>query len=161
MRPAVPAGLTRWLALTALVALGVDQATKSWAVATLDDRSIDVVWTLRLALSLNPGAAFSLGRGVTPLFMGLGVVLLAGLLLYSRRVQSLPMAIALGLVIGGAAGNLTDRFLRGHDGAVIDFIDFQWWPVFNVADICVVCGAALLVLTAADGDEEKVEERTR
>lgn len=153
----MPAGLTRWLALTAVVALAVDQATKSWAVATLDDRSIDVVWTLRLALSLNPGAAFSLGRGVTPLFMGLGVVLLAGLLLYSRRVQSLPMALSLGLVIGGAAGNLTDRFFRGHDGAVIDFIDFQWWPVFNVADICVVCGAVLLVITSTDGDDEKAD----
>lgn len=148
--PERPRRLTGWIAVPAVVGLVLDQLTKTWAVNELADREIDVFWTLRFNLSLNPGASFGLGRGVTPLFMGLGVVLLAVLLLYSRRVQSTTMAIALGLVIGGAAGNLFDRFLRDNGGAVIDFIDFQWWPVFNVADIFVVGGAILLVLTAKD-----------
>jgi signal peptidase II len=56
------------------------------------------------------------------------------------------MAIALGLVLGGALGNLADRLIRGHGGAVIDFIDFQWWPVFNVADMAITIGAVLLVI---------------
>jgi signal peptidase II len=56
-------------------------------------------------------------------------------------------AIAVGLVLGGAVGNMTDRLLRHHHGAVVDFIDLQWWPVFNVADMAIVVGGALLILS--------------
>ena len=54
----------------------------------------------------------------------------------------------MGLLLGGAAGNLTDRLVRHHHGAVIDFIDLKWWPVFNVADASIVCGAILLLVGA-------------
>jgi signal peptidase II len=68
------------------------------------------------------------------------------------------MAVALGMIVGGASGNLCDRLLRGDagllHGSVVDFIDFQWWPVFNVADIGVVCGAILLVIATFRGSEQ-------
>lgn len=75
------------------------------------------------------------------------------ILIASRRPPSLTGAVALGLVLGGALGNLTDRLIRGpgFSGEVVDFLDFRVWPVFNVADSCIVIGAALLLLTGARG----------
>jgi signal peptidase II len=74
------------------------------------------------------------------------LALVGGMLWFARRVTSATLAVALGLVLGGAVGNLADRLVRGNGGAVIDFIDFQWWPVFNLADVAISCGAVLLVL---------------
>jgi len=143
----------RWgvvLGVAALV-LVVDQLTKWWAVAELGDRTIDIVWTLRFNLVENRGAAFSLfgggGRGPLISLLVLGVV--GFLLVQVRTMRSPTGVVAVGLILGGAVGNLLDRLFRGADdgvlhGPVIDFIDFQWWPVFNVADMAVVCGALLL-----------------
>jgi signal peptidase II len=133
----------------AVVVVAVDQATKTWALHdAVEPRH--VIWTLRLALTFNSGAAFGLGRGKTTIFV-LGavalVVVLVGLGRRASRTASLPAVIAMGLLLGGALGNLTDRVIRHHHGAVIDFIDLQWWPVFNVADACITIGALLLVLT--------------
>jgi signal peptidase II len=137
------------VAAAAVVAL--DQLTKAWAVDALDGgRVIDVVWTLRLRLTFNEGAAFSVGGGSGSLLalVGLAVV---GIVYRSvlRWPGRLP-PIALGLVVGGALGNLIDRVAR--DGAVVDFIDFQWWPLFNVADIGITCGAIALVLLSLRDD---------
>lgn len=147
------------LAVTALVAVAVialDQLTKSLAVARLADGDVDLIWTLRLNLTFNSGLSFGQGRGLTGYITVLGILLVAGLLWWSRRLTSLPMAVGIALLIGGACGNLTDRLFRSHGGAVIDFIDFQWWPVFNVADIAVSCGAVLLVLaTLREPDESR------
>ena len=146
------------LALVATVAalvVALDQATKTWAVTTLDDGAIDVVWTLRFNLTFNSGLSFGQGRGLTGYITILAVLLVGGLVWWSRNVTSAPMATAVGLLLGGACGNLADRLFRAHDGAVVDFIDFQWWPVFNVADIAVFSGAALLVLaTLREPDPE-------
>jgi hypothetical protein len=76
-----------------------------------------------------------------------------------RHERSVPMAVALGLVVGGAVGNLADRAFRAGDGlfggGVVDFVDLQWWPVFNVADVCVVVGACLLfVVQWREADDE-------
>jgi signal peptidase II len=145
-----PAG-ARWLliALVAAAALALDQATKAWAVAALDGgRVIELVGSLQLQLYRNSGAAFSLGDGRGPLISLLALAVVAVLLRTGRHAASRPMAVALGLVLGGAIGNLLDRAFRGGDGllggAVIDFIDLQWWPVFNLADAAIVVGAALL-----------------
>ena len=140
-----PTGLRIPLAVAAVV-VAVDQLTKSLAVDALSDGPIHLVWTLSLDLSFNSGAAFSMGRGMTPFITVAAVVLVGVLLVVSHRADHTPTAAALGLVLGGALGNLTDRLLRGHDGAVVDFIDLEWWPVFNVADIAISVGAALLVL---------------
>jgi signal peptidase II len=141
------------LALLGAVAVAVvafDQATKTWAEHALADGPIHLWWRLRLVLALNSGAAFSLGTGVTPFVIAGVVVMLAVLLFLSRSVSTRPAAVALGLVLGGALGNLTDRVVRHNHRSVIDFVDFRPWPTFNVADAAVVCGAILLVLTGAE-----------
>ena len=133
------------IAVAALV-VAVDQITKSVVLEVLTGRTpVDLFWTLRLRLSFNSGAAFGLGRGITPFLTVAAVVLLLVLLGVSRAASTRTARVALGLVIGGAMGNLADRLFRDHGGAVVDFIDFQWWPVFNVADIGITVGAVLLV----------------
>jgi signal peptidase II len=140
------------LGAVAAAVLAADQATKSWALAHLADHSVHVVWTLRLSLSFNSGIAFGLGQGLAPLLVVLAVVVLAVLVGMGRSLTGASTVVALGLVLGGAAGNLTDRLVRHHGGAVVDFIDLRWWPVFNVADAAITCGAALMALSTLRRD---------
>lgn len=136
-------------AATAAGVVALDQVTKSLALRHLSDGAVDLFWTLRLNLSFNSGAAFGLGRGVAPIVLGLGIVMVVALLGLGRMAAEHWMAaVGLGLLFGGALGNLVDRLFRDHSGAVIDFIDFQWWPIFNVADIAITCGAVLMVLAS-------------
>jgi signal peptidase II len=150
------------LAVAAAV-IAVDQLTKWWAVETLSTRTIDVVWKLRLILVQNRGSSFSLTQSGGPVLSLLALVVVGGLLWYSRGVRSRWGLVALGLVAGGAIGNLVDRAFRGDagfmQGAVVDFIDVQFWPVWNVADMAISIGAVLLVVVlafspgdGADGD---------
>ena len=130
--------------------VGADQFTKWWALQALDDdRVIDLVWTLRLRLVFNTGAAFSSFRGRGP-WIGSAALAVAAVLLFNRRLGAARWsATAAGCIAGGALGNLADRLFRSSggflDGAVVDFIDVQWWPVWNVADMGVVLGGAALV----------------
>lgn len=139
--------------VVALVIL-VDQVTKSWAVNELaDGHDIDLFWTLRLHLTFNSGMAFSQGRGLGPVIGVLALVVAVVLLASLRRSGSAVAAVAVGLVVGGAAGNIIDRLFRSGEGGflsgeVVDFIDFQWWPIFNVADAAVVVGGLLLVVVS-------------
>ncbi|MCY4069047.1 MAG: signal peptidase II [Acidimicrobiaceae bacterium] len=136
--------------LAAVLVLAVDQATKWWALQALDDgRIIDLVWTLRLRLVFNTGAAFGSFQGLGPL-LGIVAVGVTVVLLFNRRlVSDRWSAAAAGCIAGGALGNFTDRLFRSSDGflqgAVIDFIDVQWWPVWNVADMGIVVGGAVIV----------------
>ena len=133
---------------TVVLVLLADQASKTWALNSLSDGPVDLLWTLRLRLTFNSGAAFSLGEGFPWIFAGLAVIVLAGLgFVALRSTLGRASAVGLGLVAGGAVGNLVDRLLRSHDGAVVDFIDLQWWPVFNLADACLFVGIGLLLLT--------------
>jgi signal peptidase II len=136
------------LAAVAAAAVALDQVTKTWAEHALRDRTIHLFWTFQLNLSFNTGAAFGVGRGFTPYLVVGAVVVFIVLIAFSRSVPTLARAIAMGLVLGGACGNLVDRLFRGNGGAVIDFIDPQWWPVFNVADAAISCGAVLLIVSA-------------
>lgn len=147
------------VAVVAAVVLVVDQASKDWALRRLSGgRVVDVVGSLRFALTWNTGASFSIGDdlqlGPVIGLLALGVVTW---LLLSGHTASPLGAVAAGLVSGGAVGNLVDRALRSGPagaeagfmgGAVVDFIDLQWWPIFNVADMGVVVGAVLLVATS-------------
>ena len=140
----------RRLAGIALCFLALDQVSKSWAESALDNgHIINVVGSLRFALGYNSGIAFSQGQGLGPL---VGIIALIAILLLIRAMvkASTPMsAYALCLIVAGAAGNVTDRLVRGDGwlhGRVVDFIDVQWWPVFNVADSCISIGACLLIL---------------
>jgi signal peptidase II len=135
--------------LIAIVIVVLDQLTKAWALSVLDDRDIDLFWTLRFHLTRNSGMAFSRGEGLGPVIGVLALIVVAALLISLRRQAGAAGAIAVGLVIGGAAGNVVDRLFRSPGwlrGAVIDFIDLQWWPIFNVADTAITIGGLLLVL---------------
>ncbi len=142
----------RWptLGSVALVVVAADQLAKTWALRALADRTIDLVGSLRLRLVFNTGSAFSIGAGLGPVLVLVGVVVVIVLLRASRDLVGTPALVALGLVLGGAIGNLADRVLRGGEGllsgAVVDFVDLQWWPVFNVADMAICAGVALLAL---------------
>ena len=155
-QPALKAvGRHRWALAVAVAGalVAVDQATKWWALGALDGgRTIDLFWTLRLRLVFNSGAAFGVGAAYAPVLALVAVAVVVVLLGAGRALQGFWPRLATGLVVGGAVGNLLDRALRGGGellgGAVVDFIDLQWWPVFNVADMAITGGAVLLVLTA-------------
>ena len=139
-------------ASTAVAVVAADQLTKSWALEALDDGPVHLVGTLRLNLSFNTGAAFGLGQGLAPLLMFVAIAVLVALVAFGRTAADTPLAVvALGLVVGGAVGNLIDRLVRDHEGAVVDFIDLQWWPIFNLADSAITIGALLFVLGARAG----------
>ena len=138
-------------AAVALIVVVIDQLTKHWALNALDDgRTIDIVGSLRLNLAFNTGMAFAKGQGIGPVIAVVGVLVIAFLLVGLRR-DTTPGAVFVGLVAGGAAGNIIDRLFRGDawlHGAVVDFIDLQWWPIFNIADAGIVVGAASLVVAS-------------
>jgi signal peptidase II len=142
------APLTIWVAVAVVI---VDQLAKWWAVRTLDDRDIDVFWTLRFNLSYNTGMAFSRGQDWGPLIGVVALVIVVVLLLSVKRGSSRLSEVTVGLIIGGAVGNIIDRLIREPywlRGGVVDFIDFQWFPIFNIADMAITIGGALLILTS-------------
>lgn len=134
------------LAGVALAVVAADQVTKTWAERALADGPKHLFWTVSLNLTYNAGAAFSSFTGLTPFITVIAVALLLALVGVSRSVRTTLGVIALGLVVGGAAGNLVDRLVRHNHGAVIDFVDFRWWPVWNLADASIVVGAILLII---------------
>ncbi len=144
--PAGPARLAVALGVVVLVVL-VDQLTKWWAVDRLTSGPVHVVWRLDFSLSYNPGSAFSLFQSDTGILVAVAVVLVVVLLVLVWRAPTLGRAAILGLILGGALGNLSDRFFRGQHGAVVDFIDFHFFPTFNVADSCITIGCILLILS--------------
>ena len=139
------AALTLFVA--AILAYGLDRITKIWAAAALPGDPIDVipgVWTFRF--TTNSGGAFSIGQSAPWFFVGVTAVVAVIILATSFRHTGRLVGASLGLVLGGALGNLTDRLIRapGLRGRVVDFIDFHVWPVFNLADTAIVVGAILL-----------------
>ena len=140
----------RWKAsaVVGTTVLVVDQLTKWWASEVLADQTIDIFWTLRLRLVFNTGAAFSRGEGLGPLLSLLVLVVLVLLVRQGARTEDRVARLAVGAILGGAVGNLADRAFRSGDGflggAVVDFVDLQWWPVFNLADATIVMAGGLL-----------------
>jgi signal peptidase II len=152
---------TGLLATTATVTLLLDVLSKILAVITLEGRPpVELLGgALYLVVYRNSGAAFSMATGLTWLLslIALGVVVV--ILRLAPRLRSAGWAFGLGMVLGGALGNLVDRLLRAPGplrGHVVDFLsllapDGSVWPVFNLADSAIVCGGVLLVLLAATG----------
>ena len=140
----------RWATplLVGTTILGLDQLTKWWASGALEDRNIDLFWTLRLHLVFNTGAAFSRGEGLGPLLSLLVLVVLVLLVRQGATTEDQVARVAVGAIVGGAIGNLADRAFRAGEGflggAVVDFVDLQWWPVFNLADATIVVAGGLL-----------------
>jgi signal peptidase II len=144
----------RWLTVAGAVAavLVLDQLSKRWAVDRLRNQApIDVIWTLRLNYAENTGMAFSKGTGGGRIIALVVVVIVVVLVMVARRMSSPLQLVLVGVVIGGALGNLADRIFRAQagflTGGVVDFVDVQWWPIFNVADAAVVVGGIALAIT--------------
>jgi len=153
---------TSWMGAGAAVAvLVLDILTKGWAVSALSDgRDIHIFWTLHFALTHNEGMAFSTGTNIGP-FIGMLAIVVIAILVATMRKQSNTMSlVATGCIVGGATGNVLDRVFRGTgfmNGAVVDFIDLRWWPVFNVADIGIVCGAIAVAFSMIVTHPEEIE----
>jgi len=148
----------RLLVVVAVLVFLADLASKVVVVATLSDRPpVELLGgALRLVEARNSGAAFSLAQGATVLLSLVALAVVLFILRTARKLRSAPWAISLGLILGGALGNLADRIFRSPGplrGAVVDWIDLRVWPVFNVADSAIVCGGALAVLLALRGRE--------
>lgn len=150
IRPGRPSLHMSVLWIVALAVVVIDQATKAWAVSALaDERRIDVMGgALGFVLVRNPGAAFSFATGQTWIFSIVAIVVTAIVVRVSKRLGSMWWAVTLGLVLGGAVGNLIDRLVRAPGifrGHVVDFIDYGGLFVGNIADIAIV-GAAVAIV---------------
>lgn len=153
--------MTRLGLLVAVVVVAIDQIAKLWAIGTFDavPYRIEILPFFNLVLVWNRGISFGMfGGGVAPPWL-LGVIALAVtvfLIQWLRKVETRILAVGLGLVIGGALGNVIDRFRLG---AVTDFLDFYWgefhWPAFNLADAAIFMGVVLLLLDALLIGDEK------
>ena len=145
------------LAGVAAFVLAADIITKALVVAHLrEGEPVHVLGdVLMLNLLRNPGAAFSVGTGDTIVFTAIAVAVVVYIARTARKLYSIGWAITLGLLLGGALGNLTDRIFRSPGlfrGNVVDWIEVtRYWPVFNLADSAIVCGGILTVLLAMLG----------
>ena len=137
-------------ALVATIVLVLDQITKVWAVAALSDGPYVVIdGFLRLAEARNPGASFSTFTDAGQIIAVIAFGVIGVVFVLVDRVHHTLDIVGLGLIMGGAAGNLADRIFRGTgflDGAVVDFIDFDFFPSFNVADAAINVGVGLLLI---------------
>ncbi|MEV7309150.1 signal peptidase II [Streptomyces microflavus] len=140
----------------AVVAYLLDLVSKLIVVAKLEHQPpIDIIgdWLQFRALR-NPGAAFGFGEAFTVIFTIIAAGVIVVVIRLARKLYSLPWAIALGLLLGGALGNLTDRIFRApgvFEGAVVDFIAPKHFAVFNLADSAIVCGGILIVILSFKG----------
>ncbi len=155
-RPASRGGLSkgarayRVLVPVAGMAVAADQITKELALNGLQDGPIDLVpGAVTLRLAFNSGGVFGLGQGFPLFFLAATVVIIVAVLVWARGIEDVRVAAALGLIVGGGTGNLLDRIVRDYGGRVVDFVDLHVWPVFNVADSCIVVGVALVLLFGA------------
>ena len=135
--------LTKYLAMTRLAPIGI------WAPIP----SLAHIFTF--TYTTNTGVAFGLFKDLGPIFVGVAVVVIAAIVIYQQQVPegAWLVRLALGLQLGGAAGNLVDRLRLGH---VVDFIHLHFWPVFNVADSAIVVGVILLSFTLLREGKEPV-----
>jgi signal peptidase II len=146
---------------TAAFVVALDQLTKNIALSELKDGPIEVTGFLSLHVTYNSGGAFGIFDGAPYVFLGVTVAVLAGILLWARRIETLGWVWPFGLVLGGGLGNIVDRLVREPGGEVVDFIDLhagRWgWPLFNVADMAIVTGVCLVLLLSsrASGDQKR------
>jgi signal peptidase II len=151
------ARLAAWLYGIAAITYVADRLTKIWAERVLATRPPVRILSgvLQLNYTTNSGGAFGIGGSAPWAFAGASVIVIGLIIVASSRIVRPAFAVALGLVLGGALGNLTDRVVRGPglSGRVVDFIDLRVWPVFNVADSAIVLGAVILVASSLGGRE--------
>ena len=142
-------------------ALLLDQLSKAWVEHALSGRPpIRVIpGVLSLTYTTNSGGAFGFGESAPWLFAAATIVVSAVIVVVSTRPVRSWIAVSLGLILGGALGNLADRVATGpgFGGRVTDFIDLQVWPIFNFADTAIVLGAAILAIASFDGADDHAQ----
>lgn len=151
-----PRRTTPWTFAVWAVVYALDQITKVLAVANLEPGVVQpfVGEVLQFHLIRNPGAAFSFATGMTWVFTLLSAVVVVVVLRLSRKLRSLPWALAFGFLLAGATGNLTDRLLRQPGfarGHVVDFLQLPNWPIFNIADSSICVAAVFIAVLAIRG----------
>ena len=166
--PAISAA-KRWtvVLVVAGVVVGLDQLSKWWALDRLNPATggatIDAFWTLRFNLAFNTGMAFSKGTDSGRWIGLVALVIVVVLLVVARRVRSMLQLVLIAIVIGGALGNVVDRIARADNGfmtgGVVDFVDLQWYPVFNLADACIVVGGISLALVGLGSRDDEGDGR--
>jgi signal peptidase II len=153
--PPIPRRRSGLLVAVAAAVLALDQLTKLWAVKALADGPKALVGGIRLNLTHNTAGAFGLGGAAVP-FLALGALALVVAMAVTGATRRPALAAAVGLVLGGAVGNLADRVFRDPGllrGAVVDFVDLRFWPVFNLADAAITCGCILLLVLGWKAEE--------
>jgi len=153
--PARPRRVVLLLAVAVFV-IAADVVSKAIVVARMPDHApIRLLGgLLTITLTRNGGAAFSIGTSMTIVFTAIALGVIVYILRAARNLRSIGWAIALGLLLGGATGNLLDRIFRApglFQGHVVDWIELPHWPVFNLADSAIVCAGVLVVLLALRG----------
>ena len=148
------------LGILVVLIVVLDQLSKSYIQANMKlGESIPIVPDVfHITYILNPGAAFGLFANQTFFFIALAVAMMLAVIYFYPAIkrESAWMKVGIGLLVGGAIGNLVDRI---QIGKVVDFFDFRIWPIFNVADIGIVCGA-LIIIAAAIWEKDKSEVNT-
>jgi signal peptidase II len=144
------------LLLVAVPVYAADQLTKAWATANLKpDEPRELIGSvLQLNLIRNSGAAFSIGTGSTWILTLIASSVVVFILITARRLGSRGWALALGLLLAGSLGNLTDRMFRAPGpgrGHVVDFVQVPHYPIFNIADSAIVTAAILIAVLAFRG----------
>lgn len=128
----------------------LDFATKTWAISSLSSQPRKIIGSLlQFTLVKNPGAAFNLATGFTIFFTLLAFIVVATVTYFASRITSRGWSIAIGLLLGGVLGNLTDRIFRSpgfFNGQVIDWIELPHWPVFNLADSAICIAAVIAII---------------
>ena len=152
--PARPRRVGLLLAVAAFVVVA-DVVSKAIVVARMPGHTIRLLGgLLTITLTRNGGAAFSIGTSMTIVFTAIALGVIVYILRTARNLRSIGWAITLGLLLGGATGNLLDRIFRApglFQGHVVDWIELPHWPVFNLADSAIVCAGVLVVLLALRG----------
>ena len=151
----------RLLGAAALVIV-LDQVTKTLALENLAGRSVDVIdGLLSLRITYNSGGAFGIFQGMPLVFLLAGLIIGTVILLWVRSMEDGAWLFPFGIVLGGGLGNVIDRIFRAPGGEVVDFIDFHvgdfQWPLFNVADMAIVIGVALILITNGRNNERAAE----
>jgi signal peptidase II len=145
---------------TAALVVAADQGSKALVIRTLAGRGpLHLVGSfVELRYQTNSGGAFSLFPGAPLFFALMAMVIIGGLVYAGSRVRGVAVLLTLGLLLGGAVGNLLDRALRGDlplRGEVVDFVKVGRWPVFNLADSCITVGGLLLAFLLSRGERDR------
>lgn len=142
------------LVLVAAVVAAADQLTKNWALRSLDEPRTLIDGLLYFRLTYNSGGAFGLLQGFPEVFLIATIIATVAILFWVRNLEQRSWAWPLGLVLGGGFGNVADRLFRDTGGRVVDFIELRWWPVFNIADMCIVTGVLVILLLGFRSERE-------